>query len=597
MNGGASSAGLASGMASGLSTGLSPRGFAAWALALLVLQLVGLGGVPLFDVDEGAFAEATREMLASGDWGHTTLNGEDRWDKPILTYWLQAASVWLFGLDTFALRLPSALAAWLWAVVVAQRVSQSHGGCAGLAAGTLLSSSLGVMLIGRAATADALLNLWLALAMLSLWQAMQDLGPTPPADARPLSERRRTGLRALRFTALWIALGLLTKGPVALLIPAATLGLWSLASSGPRWPRLRPLLCDGPAWLVLIGVALPWYAHALDRHGMAFVDGFLWRHNLQRYGGTLEGHAGTWSYYLLLLPLLMLPWTALLLPLLARLRRLWGDPADRFLLLWAGFVLVFFSASGTKLPHYGLYGITPLAMLAGRWLAGPVEMGGVGGVRVGGVDRLARILLVSTLALLPMGALWLSDLAQSLIAASTRPADALHALLLAGPGLLDNGAGRQRLYAATFIGTLLGLCAWLGLRMREGSAPRAAVPMLSAVTLTLGLTQVLLPWWGERLQGPVVALARIARAQHPDQTVVQWGLHQPSFALYLGRPTPRRAPKPDELALVRVDRLDTLVADDGMTGPVSLGASPAMRVVARATGYLLIERSARTAGP
>lgn len=572
-----------------MSPRLATRWFAAWALALLGLQLVGLGGVPLFDVDEGAFAEATREMLASGDWGHTTLNGEDRWDKPILTYWLQAVSVWLFGLDAFALRLPSALAAWLWAVVVAHRVSQSHGSCAGLAAGTLLSTSLGVMLIGRAATADAWLNLWLALAMLSLWQALQDLGPATQPDPHRDARRRANGRRALRFAALWIALGLLTKGPVALLIPAATLGLWCLTASGPRWPRLRPLLSDGPAWLVLIGVALPWYAHALDRHGMAFVDGFLWRHNLQRYGGTLEGHAGTWSYYLLLLPLLMLPWTALLLPLLVRLRRLWRDPADRYLLLWAGFVLVFFSASGTKLPHYGLYGITPLAMLAGRWLAGPGE--------VSAIDRSARILLVTTLALLPMGALWLSDLAQSTIATSTRPADALHALLLAGPGLLDGESGRQRLFAATAIGTLLGLCAWLGLRARDDAPVRAAWPVLGAVALSLGLTQVLLPWWGERLQGPVVALARVARAQHPDATVVQWGLHQPSFALLLGRPTPRRAPHPGELALVRVDRLDTLVADGGMSGPVSLGASPAMRVVARASGYLLIERPARSTGP
>jgi 4-amino-4-deoxy-L-arabinose transferase-like glycosyltransferase len=57
------------------------------AIALLSLYLVRLAGAPLFDVDEGAFAEASREMLASGDWGHTTLNGADRFDKPIFIYW------------------------------------------------------------------------------------------------------------------------------------------------------------------------------------------------------------------------------------------------------------------------------------------------------------------------------------------------------------------------------------------------------------------------------------------------------------------------------------------------------------------------------
>ena len=563
--------------------------YAAWALALLALLLFGLGGVPLFDVDEGAFTEATRELLASGDWGHTTLNGEDRWDKPILTYWLQALSVTLFGPDLYAHRLPSALATWLWAVFVAHQVSQSHGRRAGMVAATVLASSLGVMLIGRAATADALLNLWLTLATLWLWQALRDLAPDAhdaSDDPHAKGQTRAAGLRALRLAALAIALGLLTKGPVALLVPGATTVLMVLTQPGPRWPRLRALLADPLAWLVLVGVALPWYAYALQRHGMAFVEGFLWRHNLQRYGATLEGHAGAWSYYLLLLPLLLLPWSALLLPLLARLRSLWREPADRHLLLWAGFVLVFFSASGTKLPHYALYGLTPLAMLAGRWLAAPNSFAAAR------LDRIARLLLGVALALLPMGALWLSDLAQSRMAASTRPADALHALLLAGPGLLDGESGRLRLVGAAVIGLVLGLWAWRGLRDRDHGPARTSLPMFAALVVSLGLTQVLLPWWGERLQGPVVALARLTVARHPQAGVVQWGLHQPSFALLIGRPTPRRAPEPGELALVRVDRLDTLSLPDV---PGSATDPRSFRVVGLATGYLLIERTAPAA--
>ena len=72
------------------------------ALALLGLFLLGLDKALLFDVDEGAFTEATREMLLSGDWGHTTLNGLDRFDKPIGVYWLQAISASVFGLNEFA---------------------------------------------------------------------------------------------------------------------------------------------------------------------------------------------------------------------------------------------------------------------------------------------------------------------------------------------------------------------------------------------------------------------------------------------------------------------------------------------------------------
>src|SRR4051812_4569086 len=90
----------------------------AWSLALLLPLLWQLGGTPLFDVDEGAFSEATREMLASGDWLHTTLNGAPRFDKPIGVYWLQALSVSLFGLGEFALRLPSVLACWAMALAL-----------------------------------------------------------------------------------------------------------------------------------------------------------------------------------------------------------------------------------------------------------------------------------------------------------------------------------------------------------------------------------------------------------------------------------------------------------------------------------------------
>ncbi|MFM2118552.1 MAG: hypothetical protein RL722_20, partial [Pseudomonadota bacterium] len=92
------------------------RQFWLWAAALLLVCLLGLGRAPLFDVDEGAFSEASREMVTSGDWLHTTLNGNDRFDKPIGVYWLQASSLSLFGVNEFAVRLPSALCTWAWAL-------------------------------------------------------------------------------------------------------------------------------------------------------------------------------------------------------------------------------------------------------------------------------------------------------------------------------------------------------------------------------------------------------------------------------------------------------------------------------------------------
>jgi 4-amino-4-deoxy-L-arabinose transferase-like glycosyltransferase len=90
---------------------------AAWLLALYcaIVFFVNLDAAPLTDVDEGAFSEATREMLARGDYVTTWLNGELRFDKPVLTYWAQAVPVALVGPRPGAFRFPSALAACLWA--------------------------------------------------------------------------------------------------------------------------------------------------------------------------------------------------------------------------------------------------------------------------------------------------------------------------------------------------------------------------------------------------------------------------------------------------------------------------------------------------
>src|ERR671929_2181572 len=86
------------------------------ALAVIASFFWLLGAAPLFDVDEGAFSQATLEMFERGDFLSTYLNGEPRYDKPILVYWLQAAGVALLGPTEWAFRLPSALCASAWAL-------------------------------------------------------------------------------------------------------------------------------------------------------------------------------------------------------------------------------------------------------------------------------------------------------------------------------------------------------------------------------------------------------------------------------------------------------------------------------------------------
>lgn len=495
---------------------LSLRFSRAWALSVLIL-VVGclffahLGGYPLFDVDEGAFAEATREMLASGDYGFPTLDGAPRFDKPILIYWLQAVAMAIFGVNEWGARFPSAVAAVLWVFATWHFARHRFGARPAFLAGAILATAIGPWAIGRAATADAWLNLWLALTAFDAWRHIE-------------SQRRAPLIRAY----LWMALGFLTKGPVAVLVPAAAVLLYC-ASQG-QWRRFWTMLCEPIGWLLFVVVALPWYGYALSREGWAFVEGFFLKHNVQRFADTLERHGGDWWYFLAVTPLLLAPWSLLVFPALGRI---WADRTvalRRFLWFWALFVLLFFSLAQTKLPHYALYGITPLVLLLAnhlhhtpqreKWLAT--------------VPVLAALLIMTTAALPRL----LLEVAQN----ATRLSPFHQAL---ASGALD--AWPTEAYVAAGAALLLLFAFW---RCHAALSPELSA-LLSAAVLFLWLTFRLLPWAGEVLQGPIQRAAVAAR----EQKVVNLGLRAPSFSFYRQASTPKRTPEPGEWFVTRIDRL------------------------------------------
>ena len=517
-----------------------------WLLALLGLWLLGLGAAPLIDVDEGAFSEASREMIVSHDWGHTTLQGADRFDKPIGIYWLQAACMELLGKRELAVRLPSALAAWLWCLAAMRFAQRLPDGGQGTRAGLVVASSLGVMLIGRAATADALLNALMAWTCLEAWRFLAD------------GDRR-----AWRRAHLWMGLGLLTKGPVAMLVPGGAVLVYLLLNR--QWGRLRHLFDDGWAWLILLGSAAPWYLYALHRHGMAFVDGFLLQHNVNRFLHAKEGHGGGAWYPLLMIPLLLLPWSPLLVGVLARLKaELLPKPGPsltaaeppsttQFLWCWALFALGFFSLSNTKLPHYLLYGLTPVMVLQASALARPLSK------RV-----LVALALTQALLWLALG----STHRLALVLAAHTADPVYHALLSSAP------AAPAWPWLATALAGWGLLWCW---PRRQPGGERALLAGLWVSAWCVGL---LLPWWATTLQGPVRELALRAQVIGQGRVgVTQWGTRQPSFAFYLGAKTPAGEPAAGEMALVK---LETLRAQD----------SKHWRILAQAADFALVQAAA-----
>jgi 4-amino-4-deoxy-L-arabinose transferase-like glycosyltransferase len=531
-----------------------------WTWPLLLAGAVwlaffhGLGSVPLFDVDEGAFGEATREMLARDDYVSTWLNGRPRFDKPILTYWLQALSVRLFGLDEFALRLPSALAATAWIGAIHAFVRRELDRDTARAAAFIAATSAGVVVIGRGAIADALLNLFLALAMFDVYREL--------VDPRPRWRRRAF---------LWIGLGVLTKGPVALLVPgAASAVAFLLCGRGAGWWRA---VRDPAGWLILLVVAGPWYALEYARRGDAFLAGFFLHHNVERFLVPLQGHAGGPLYYAPALLLLVLPYTTLLLATLPGVRRLRATPLDTLLWSWFLFVYAFFTLAGTKLPHYLLYGATPLFVLMAR-------------ARHAARNRLLALLPASLLA----GAI--AALPTVLRYAAPGVRDAYVREALSRTGVFDTG---WRVQSLALVAGVLLLAAWPG-RRRDGagharvmanvvpavSGDRAGSrnagtgtwPRLAAAALlgSWGLGGLLLPAAAELQQGPVKRAALLAR--QAGWPVRSWRIDAPSFSVYRTAVTPEAdVPRAGDIILTRSGALAGL-------GPV--------RVLFREGGVVLV---------
>jgi 4-amino-4-deoxy-L-arabinose transferase-like glycosyltransferase len=473
-----------------------------WLLSVLMAFFYNIQGFPLFDIDEGAFSQATREMDLRDDYLATYLNGEPRFDKPILTYWLQALSVAALGVNELAFRLPSAIAATLWNLLIvafAWRVSSPR---VAVIAGALMAGALGVGLIGKAATADALLNLFLAGTLICLYLHLN-----------------RSRSYYLVAAALCVGLGFLTKGPIAVLIPAVVSLLFSLWSGKLRqWGRM---MLNPAAWLVFLIVGLPWYIVIYLKEGPGFFEGFIGAHNIGRFTQAMEGHSGPWWYYLPVILLVAFPFGFLILQPFRRLRELVSSDLNRFLIVWFVFVLVFFSFSATKLPHYLLYGLTPLFILAATQLDEETDLSPVF------IPLILFILLLLGLPLLIEYLLpYIDDVALS--QTLSRPANFL-------PGNYE-----------LILLLVLGICIWL-LNARRWS--RQGRLLSAGIITSFVVSELLLPSLGRIQQEPIREAALIA-ARHEVATVM-WRLNNPSFSVYSGRVTPKRQPASGELVLTK----------------------------------------------
>ena len=479
-------------------------------LAILVVScFAGLDAAPLFDKDEGAFSEATREMVTSGNYAIPYLNGEPRYDKPILIYWAQAAAMNLFGIHEWTARLPSALAAAAWMLMVYLFARRFLDAPAAFAAPIFLLGAVQVTVIAKAAIADSLLNLFITGALLAWWCH---------------HDSRKRGWLLAAYAAM--GLGFLTKGPIALLVPIGTVVLFAWTTG-----EFRKVLRVSFSWVglgIFAAVNAPWYLYAIYDQGMPILEDW-YRHVVVRGTTEMEGHGGPIFYYIPVVILGLLPFTAVLIHAARYAKIDWRLPLARFCMLWFLLTFVFFSLYTTKLPHYVVYGYPALALLMAR--------------RLPDLEN-DRWLVLPGFALL----LFLTALPYLLGPIARIVDDEFAALVLSqAQGDLPVGYGWAVFSGAAILGLLL-------IAQTLTRDTKIAVTALIVLILT---NLVVMPAAGRVMQEPVREAA-YRSMDYPSEEVIMWRVNNPSFVFYRGEPTRTGHPSGGDVVFTRLPALQTL---------------------------------------
>ena len=467
------------------------KAFAVFLLAVLFFSW-GIGNTSLWDIDEPIYGQSLKDQIAQHNLVVPTFNARLMPDKPALNYWLMWTGVKMLGMNSWGLRMGSAVVGALLILYLIMALRRLYGENVALISGLLTATALHSTVIFRGATPDPLLILTVTIALLSYLRAY--LFP----DMRN---------RELLIAYAAMAFATLDKGPIGFLLPGLIIVLFLLLRR-----ELSFLWRDGRlAWGVPIFliIALPWYlAVGIETH-WAWDRAFIFKQNIGRFSDSMQGHRGPWVYYLLSTFLGMLPWSIFLPQVfrdmwVSRQHFLHSQPKTLFLLAWAAAWIGFFTLSATKLPNYVWEAYPPLFIL----LAAYFEK-----VRAG-ASRPARWGLV-----LSLGVLFLIGLALSIFAGWIVPR--VEPRL---PNMME--IGMPYLLAAGIAGALLWRRCWAQAWVTLGSG---------GVALTALLVFVITPPFNmvkpSREMGQRIAALQ---GQQPYR-LASWQWFQPNFLFYTGR--------------------------------------------------------------
>jgi 4-amino-4-deoxy-L-arabinose transferase-like glycosyltransferase len=362
-----------------------------WTIAGVWLLFLGwiaflwnLGNIGLVDETEPLFAEAARQMTVTGDWITPYFNESTRFDKPPLVYWLMAIGYKLIGVNEWAVRLPSALSAIALMGLVfytlryfsVPPIQTRHDDVPTTAPETppqvfqfkpWLTAGLGAAMValnpemiawGRVGVSDMLLTGCMDAALLCFF-----IGYSLSEKLENVNHNNTKSRAFPWYIAFYIliALAVLTKGPVAIVLPALIISAFLLYVG-----KFREVLQEMhliPGILLLLAIAVPWYILVILANGENYINSFFGYHNLERFTSVVNRHWAPWYFYFVVVFVGFAPWSIYLPIAMTRLqfwkRTIWSrQPRSSHLGLFAFFwftcIFLFFTIAVTKLPSYVL---------------------------------------------------------------------------------------------------------------------------------------------------------------------------------------------------------------------------------------------------
>jgi putative flippase GtrA len=334
---------------------------------LLAIRVLTLGLYPLYDPSESRYAEMGRKMLETGNWVTPLIDyGVPFWGKPPLTVWMTASSLWLGGINDFSARLPSVLLSLGIAWIIFHLASVQRGRDNAWNAVIILASSVLFFVMSGTVAMDVCMSFGVTLALASFWLAL----------------REGKSLWAYLFF-IGLGIGLIAKGPIAIVLSGISIGLWTAISG--EWIKIWKRLPWIKGTLLMLGISVPWFLIA-EHKSPGFLEYFIIGEHWKRFtesgwtgdlygNGHAHAHGMIWVYWLAS----AFPWSLLflkrLITALAKKQSVEllqsNDNWRLYCLLWMTSPLLFFTFSANIIWTYVLPGLPGFALVLADWLNRP----------------------------------------------------------------------------------------------------------------------------------------------------------------------------------------------------------------------------------